>query len=106
MRLFKPYTILFVVFISLFDLPLNSANIYVDNTLSQNITNGAYSIVNRDNSGSDGNAFRTVQAGIIALSAGDVLFMRGGTYYENVSIPHSIPAWRPSRFLSTPHIPQ
>lgn len=57
-----------------------AANIYVDPTLGANITNGTYSIANRNSSGSDGNAYKTVQAAINAMSGGDDIYLRGGTY--------------------------
>ena len=67
-----------------------AADIYVDQTLSQNITDGKYSIENRNNSGSDGNAYTTVQAAINAMNPGDHIYMRGGTYQEGyIHIPTS-----------------
>jgi len=57
-----------------------AANIYVDKTLSSNCTSGNYSTSNRNCSGNDGNAYRTIQAAIDAMSPGDHIFMRGGTY--------------------------
>ena len=68
------YTLLFCFFNSFAD------NIYVDQTLGGNITDGGYSIVNRNDSGSDGDAYTTIQAAINAVSVGDVIYMRGGTY--------------------------
>ena len=65
-----------------------SKNIYVDNTLSQNCTSNNYSIANRNCSGSDGNAYTTVQAAINAMNGGDDIFVRGGVYQEGlISIP-------------------
>lgn len=60
-----------------------AANIYVDRTLSSDITNGSYSIANRNSTGSDGNAYRTIQNAVNAMSSGDDIFIRGGTYYEH-----------------------
>jgi len=54
--------------------------IYVDNTLSGNITNGSYSIANRNSSGSAGNAYANIQAAITAMSPGDHIVLRGGNY--------------------------
>jgi hypothetical protein len=68
---------------------LLAANIYVDNRLSANITDASYSITNRDNSGSDGKAYKTVQAAVNAMNAGDHIILRGGTYQECVHIPES-----------------
>ena len=60
-----------------------AANIYVDQTLNQNITDGKYSIENRNNSGSDGNAYTTIQAAVNAMNGGDDIYLRGGTYTFN-----------------------
>jgi hypothetical protein len=56
--------------------------IYADNTLAASITNGTYSATNRSSGGNDGSAYKTIQEAIYAMSAGDVLLMRGGTYHE------------------------
>lgn len=72
-----------------------SAVIYVDNVLSNNCTAGNYSISNRSCSGSDGNAWRSIQEAINAMTPGDTIYMRGGTYYptaqtvECIRIPPS-----------------
>ena len=71
-----PSIVLFMCFDSF------AANVYVDSTLSSDITSGCYSIDSRNNNGSDGNAYRTVAAGVSALTPGDTLFLRGGTYHE------------------------
>ncbi len=77
-------------FVLFFSSYLYAANIYVDKTLSGNITNGTYSTLNRDNSGSDGDAYTTVQAAINAMNPGDHILMRGGTYREgHIDIPLS-----------------
>lgn len=65
-------------------------DIYVDMSLSGNITNGTYSISNRNSSGNDGNAYTTIKSAINAMSGGDDIFLRGGTYREgNIPIPAS-----------------
>lgn len=67
-----------------------AVDIYVDNSLGANITNNSYSIVQRNSSGADGNAYTTVQAAINAMSPGDHIVMRGGTYQEgHIDIPLS-----------------
>jgi hypothetical protein len=66
---------------------LSAEIIYVDNNLSKNITNGRYSVANRNNTGRDGNAYCTIQDAIIAVSQGDTIYMRGGTYSEKVAFP-------------------
>jgi len=79
-----------ILFILLFVPDVFSATIYVDRNLQSSITNGSYSILNRNNSGSDGNAYTTIQAAINACSPGDIIYMRGGTYYEHsIIIPNS-----------------
>lgn len=79
--------ILFMVF---FTLPVNAAfcsNIYADNILTDNIINGSYSISERDDSGSDGDAYTTIKEAVKHIRPGDTLFIRGGTYIErNISI--------------------
>jgi hypothetical protein len=60
----------------------SAATIYVDNTLAADITNGTYSVVSRNATGRDGNAYRTVAAGVAAMVAGDLCYLRGGTYRE------------------------
>jgi hypothetical protein len=80
---------------------LLAANIYVDKTLSGNITNRSYSISNHNNSGSDGNAYTTIQAAINAMSPGDTIYLRGGTYQQGaIDIPTSKngTAWTPGNF--------
>ncbi len=54
--------------------------IYVDNTLGADITNGSYSIANRDNSGSDGDAYEYAQDAADATAAGDTVMFRVGTH--------------------------
>lgn len=58
----------------------HAATIYVDQTLTSDCTNGTYSIAFRNCSGSDGDAYNTVQKGVNALRSGDTLYLRGGTY--------------------------
>ncbi|MCK4277427.1 MAG: hypothetical protein KAX78_12985 [Phycisphaerae bacterium] len=58
-----------------------AANIYVDNQLADDCTNGEYSIANRDDSGSDGDAYNTIQEAVDVVSAGDTIYIRSGTFY-------------------------
>jgi len=76
----------------------NSRVIYVDNTLSSDITNGTYSIQNRNNSGSDGDAYNTLRdvlwgsgngSGNQAASVGDTIYIRYGTYRETYGLTSS-----------------
>jgi len=68
-----------------------AADIYVDQDLSSDCTGGDYNVGARTCGGSAGDAYRTVQGAIDAVGAGDVVYMRGGTYNENRII---IPAGR------------
>jgi hypothetical protein len=52
--------------------------LYLDSTLGAAITDGGYSIANRDNSGSDGNAYLTLAAAWAACSNGDTIYLREG----------------------------
>lgn len=63
-----------------------AADIYVDWTLPSNITDGSYSIANRNGTGSDGDAVTTITAGVALLCAGDNLYVRGGNYFEQVTL--------------------
>jgi hypothetical protein len=65
---------------------LQATTIYVDNTLSGNILDGKYSIANRDNSGSDGNAYTTIEAGLNACQPGDIAYVRAGIYHQRADI--------------------
>ncbi len=80
-----------VSFLSFFLISsLYAEDLYVDNTLSINITDGTYSIANRDSSGSDGNAYTTIQTAINEMNGGDDIFLRHGTYLEHdIYIPAS-----------------
>jgi len=80
-----------IVFVSIILLAtqLYAATIYVDQSLSSNITNGTYNKNSRATGGSDGNAYRTLKAVLWgtngtdgAASAGDTILLRGGTYKE------------------------
>ena len=55
-----------------------ATDLYVDTTAGA--CTGNYSISSRDCSGSDGNSYATVQAAITAMSGGDDIYLRGGTY--------------------------
>ncbi|MCA9387131.1 chitobiase/beta-hexosaminidase C-terminal domain-containing protein, partial [Candidatus Dojkabacteria bacterium] len=53
--------------------------IYIDGSLSTNCVNN-YSVANRRCTGSNGNAYNTLEAGLAAASAGDTINIRAGTY--------------------------
>jgi hypothetical protein len=57
--------------------------IYVDGTLVSDCTSGNYSIASRNCSGADGNGYDTISEAMAALSSGDDIYIRGGTYNEN-----------------------
>lgn len=68
-----------------FSLTVQAAVYYVDGSLPSNCT-GNYSTVNRTCTGTEGNAYNTVQAGVnAAISADDVVYVRTGTYNGKVS---------------------
>jgi len=56
-----------------------AATIYVDNQLADDCL-GTYSIANRDNSGSDGNAYDTIQEAADIVESGDTVMIRNGVY--------------------------
>lgn len=58
--------------------------IYVDNTLSTNITDGKYSTANRDSSGSAGNCYTNLQTAHDVTVPGDTVYIRGSTYVNTV----------------------
>jgi hypothetical protein len=58
-----------------------AATLYVDSQLSGDCQ-GTYSVVNRDCSGSDGDAYNTIQEAASVAVAGDVVLIREGTYSE------------------------
>lgn len=63
---------------------LYAANVYVDSTLTSDCTSGNYSTTNRNCSSSDGKAYNTIQKAVNNMNTSDDIFIRGGTYYENV----------------------
>ena len=82
--------------------------IYVDNTLGADITNGTYSITNRDGSGSDGDAYATIQSAINNSVVGEQILMRGGLYTEiDIDIPESKngTAWAYGKFTTLKSFP-
>lgn len=71
---------------------LNGNTIYVDGSLASSITNGNYSVENRDNSGSDGNAYKTPQEAAEVVAPGDIVKIRGGEYHNVLTntVYHSV----------------
>lgn len=66
-----------------FSITATAATIYVDNQLSDDCI-GTYSIAQRDNSGSDGDAYDTIQEAANVVVAGDIVLIRGGTYFQTI----------------------
>lgn len=80
--------ICFCLIVILAATPAYSAVFFVDGNLSSGCS-GNYSVANRSCTGSDGNAYKTVAAGVTALRAGDTMYIRGaggsfdGYYHED-----------------------
>lgn len=68
---------------------IEPAVIFVDRQLPSDCTSGNYSIDQRDCSGSDANAYNTIQKAATVVSPGDTVQVRAGTYLERVTIPTS-----------------
>lgn len=64
---------------------VNAATLYLDGTLGADCTSGNYSIASRNCTGSDGNAYNTVQEAMDNSAANDTIEVRTGTYVLNVS---------------------
>jgi hypothetical protein len=82
------YLAFFFSFTLLSAFTSGAATLYVDNSLVSNCANN-YSIANRACNGAEGPAYTTVQAAVNAMTSGDQIIVRGGTYQECVAIPKS-----------------
>jgi hypothetical protein len=72
---------------------------YVDATAGA--CSGNYSIANRNCTGSDGTSYATVQAAASAVSIGDVIKIRGGTYTESILLPNvNGTAWTTGNYIT------
>lgn len=81
--------LIFQVFVLLFFVIISNSlanNLYVDGKLSSDCTNGNYSIANRNCSGNDGIAYRTIGRAASAVTAGDIVYIRDGIYNEQLTI--------------------
>jgi hypothetical protein len=78
----KKSIILFIValFVAVGSSSAHAKTFYLDGNMSSNITNGTYSIENRNSSGSNGDAYNNIQDAINQLAPGDTLFIRSGNY--------------------------
>ncbi|MCF7762187.1 MAG: right-handed parallel beta-helix repeat-containing protein [Verrucomicrobia bacterium] len=81
--------------------------LYVDNQLGSNCLNNNYSIAKRDGSGSDGNAYASLQEAADVVLPGDTVYVRAGTYpntyisnkvYLETNVSQSGTAQQPIRF--------
>ena len=73
--------VLFAVCSFTFATIASATTIYVDGGLASDCLSGQYSIAGRNASGSDGDAYNTIQKAIDVVDPGDVVIVRGGTYY-------------------------
>lgn len=62
-----------------------TTSVFVDQTLASDITNGTYSIANRNNSGSAGNAYANLQTALDNHTVGHHIILRGGTHVSLVT---------------------
>lgn len=74
-------TIAIVIVVILFASQAQAATLYRDTVACT----GNYSITNRTCTGSDGNSYTTNATAIAAMSAGDTILVRSGTYDDRVS---------------------
>jgi hypothetical protein len=74
----KKSIILFIValFVAVGSSSAHAKTFYLDGNMSSNITNGTYSIENRNSSGSNGDAYNNIQDAINQLAPG-TLFLLG-----------------------------
>jgi len=103
MSLIKFSSLIFYPILSLVVSASWAANVYIDNTIGSDCTSSNYSVASRNCTGTDGNAYRTIQNGINNASVGDVIYMRGGTYNEvAIDIPESKngTAWTAGNFTT------
>ena len=78
------FTILLLPKISL------ATNWYVDGNLTVDCTSNNYSITNRNCTGSDSSAYNTIQEAVnLATAAGDIIYVRNGTYTGTISMKAS-----------------
>lgn len=86
---------IFTLIIFLWSATAEAATRYVDSTAGA--CTGNYSIANRNCTGSDGNSYATITLGIAAMSAGDITYVRGGTYTDgNLNLPAGVSVSVPS----------
>jgi hypothetical protein len=81
--------------------PVSTATIYVDSNLS-GTCNGTYSIANRNCSGSDGVAYKTIQQAANVVVPGSLVYVRSGRY-ANFQFNVSGTAAKPIVYQSYPY---
>lgn len=74
----------FIVILCFLPSMAHAVSRYVDGQISPSSC-GTYSIANRNCSGTDGNAYKTIAGCLNAFSAGDTCFLRAGTYNEAIT---------------------
>lgn len=79
-------TVALFIFTVVLAAPAWAADVYVDLTLTVNCPLGDYNKSVRDCSGSDGKAYTTFASAVPQLVAGDTLYMRGGTYNQQIEL--------------------
>ncbi len=71
------------VFLNISPAVAATRTVYVDKSLSGNCSNGTYSITARACTGSDGDGFTAINPALAAVTHGDTILVRSGTYREN-----------------------
>lgn len=62
---------------------------------------GNYSIASRNCSGVDGTSYATIATAIAAVSVGDVIYIRGGNYTEDITLPNvNGTAWTVGNYIT------
>jgi len=86
--------LLSLLFVLLLAFQVRAEDIHVDGTLGANCTTGNYSITNRNCTGSDGDAYQTIQGAFddATLGADDEIIIRAGTYtaVSNLTVSGSV----------------
>jgi hypothetical protein len=99
MYYFKKLLLAFIIIFAFWYCTSEAKIIFVDNTLPYDITDGSYSVKNRNNSGKDGNAYCTIQQAINVVSAGDTIYIRQGRYLEHIAVPRHKQGTEKNRIL-------
>lgn len=73
------------IILILFPYMVHAATYYADGNLVSDCTSSNYSIASRNCTGSDGNAYNTIQEAVTAAGASNTISVRSGTYAEDVT---------------------